>query len=218
MTEAAQIEARAREAFGAESAPPPAVHERQRIGESAPASVSEISDEPKRRGRKPGSPKVPGSGRKPGTRNLVSSELRLMILNRGRPFELLADVSRGLKVRVGPQAGPGEPEYIYPTLEQRIEAAKILAKKLLPDMASHELSGPEGSPVTVSMDDDELARRIAAMLYRHSDALQIEGKAESATPEHGPPRPSTSAQAISTTDGGGGPDTTGRERRGARLT
>ena len=50
-------------------------------------------------------------------------------MQRGRPVELLCDISRGKKIRVKAQAGPGKPDHEYPDLRMRQEAAKILLGK-----------------------------------------------------------------------------------------
>lgn len=118
----------------------------------------------KRRGRKPGSPRVPGSGRQPGSKNRVVADVREMILARGKPIELLCDISRGVKVRVGPQAGPGEPQYAYPSLQERAAAAKILLDKLVP-AAPASLPGEQTPPPPV-MTDIELARLMCFTLAR----------------------------------------------------
>ena len=113
-------------------------------GEFAPAQTD---PKPKRPGRKPGSGRVPGSGRKKGVPNKVTADIKEMIQKRGKPIELLCDVARGLKIRVGPQAGPGEPEYVYPDLPTRIAAARTLVAKLVPDLKSAELTGAGGTPL-----------------------------------------------------------------------
>ena len=125
------------------------------------------SSDPKRPGRKPGSPRVAGSGRKAGTKNKITLPVKEMILKRGRPVELLCDVSRGLKIRVGPQAGPGEPEWAYPDLATRISAARTLLGKIIPDLRAQEITGKDGDallPTNLAMDDRELARRVALIL------------------------------------------------------
>ena len=88
---------------------------------------------PEKRG--PGRPKglgrVPGSGRQRGTPNRTTAELRQQI-TAARPVEFLIKVAEGRRVRIGPQAGPGEAAYAYPSLEQRLRAAELLMKKILP--------------------------------------------------------------------------------------
>src|SRR6516225_6502438 len=84
---------------------------------------------PEKRG--PGRPKglgrVPGSGRQKGTPNRTTAELRQQI-TAARPVEFLIKVAEGRRVRIGPQAGPGEAAYAYPSLEQRLRAAELLMK------------------------------------------------------------------------------------------
>jgi hypothetical protein len=102
--------------------------------------------------RGPGRPKglgrVPGSGRKPGTPNRTTAQLREQI-TAARPVEFLIKVAEGRRVRIGPQAGPGEAAYAYPSLEQRLRAAELLMKKILPDLTTAEVTGPGGGPLQV---------------------------------------------------------------------
>jgi hypothetical protein len=84
---------------------------------------------------------VPGSGRKPGTPNRTTAELREQI-TAARPVEFLTKVAEGRKIRVGPQGDPGAPAYAYPSLEQRLRAAELLMKKILPDLTAAEVTGP----------------------------------------------------------------------------
>src|SRR6516165_1393868 len=102
--------------------------------------------------RGPGHPKglgrVPGSGRKPGTPNRTTAELREQI-TAARPVEFLIKVVEGRRIRIGPQAGPGEAAYAYPSLEQRLRAAELLMKKILPDLTAAEVTGADGGPVRI---------------------------------------------------------------------
>lgn len=133
-----------------------------------------------RRGRPPGTPKT--GGRKPGQQNLVTKDIKELILRRGRPVELLCDVARGLKVRVGPQAGPGEPEFIYPTLADRLSAARVLLGKVIGDVKSIELGGaPDGVPIQVE-DAIETAQRRADALARLGEALREDRQIASGEP------------------------------------
>lgn len=122
-----------------------------------------------RRGRPAGLPK--SGGRKPGVPNKVTADLKAIILKRGRPIELLCDVARGLKVRVGPQAGPGEPTFTYPTLQDRLAAARTLLGKVVPDMKAVELSGADGGPIAVA-DTAEAIEARAAAWTRLGEALR----------------------------------------------
>jgi len=110
-------------------------------------------------------PRVTGSGRKRGTPNKVVGDLRQLVLTKGRPIEFLCNVVRGQRVRVGPVAGPGEPEWVYPSFADRLKAAAILAAKVMPDQAQAQLN----ADVTVArepMDDLELARRVVFLLTK----------------------------------------------------
>src|SRR6516162_11099230 len=86
-------------------------------------------------GRQKGLGRVPGSGRKPGTPNRTTVELREQI-TAARPVEFLIKVAEGRRIRIGPH-GPGEPSYAYPSLEQRLLAAELLMKKILPDLTAN---------------------------------------------------------------------------------
>lgn len=123
-----------------------------------------VAPAPKKRGRKPGCEKPPGSGRKPGSKNKVSADLRQTILARGKPVELLADICRGVKIRVGPPAGPGEPQYVYPTLQERASAAKILLDKIMvPPPAG---APPEPGNPAEEISDFDAAMRLSFLLSR----------------------------------------------------
>src|SRR5690606_5595336 len=87
----------------------------------------EPAQPPRRKpGRPKGSPKVPGSGRKPGQPNRSTKELRELIMKRGRPIELLAAVCAGRRVKTGYKT------YEYPTMEARLAAARLLLEKVVP--------------------------------------------------------------------------------------
>lgn len=139
------------------------------MSDALPSLTNALKPAPKRRGRKPGGGKVPGSGRKAGVKNKIAHDMKSVILARGKPLELLCDISRGMKVRVGPQAGPGEPQYTYPTLQERAAAAKILLDKLMP-AATPNCSNGDLSTATPDLDPDtangrfEIARRLAFLL------------------------------------------------------
>jgi hypothetical protein len=157
-----------------------------------------IPPERKKRGRKPGCEKIPGSGRKPGTGNKISHDLKEVILARGKPLELLCDISRGVRVRVGPQAGPSEPQYTYPTLQERASAAKILLDKLMPTASSTEITGKDGAPLMPDaepMTDFEVARRIAYVLAKGAK----DAEADNPPPPKPAPAPPC-AETVSTPD------------------
>ena len=121
-------------------------------------------------GRPRGLGKVPGSGRKPGQVNKITKDIKEIIMKRGKPLELLCDVVRGKKIRVGPQAGPGEPEFVYPSLADRLIAARTLLGKIAPDMKATEITGVDGGPIETTVTEGglnplaELARRLSFVM------------------------------------------------------
>ncbi len=139
----------------------------------ANGAAGEVRPAKRKGGRKPGMPKVPGSGLQKGQRKTFNRDLKELILSRGRPVDLLCNVSRGLKIRVGPQAGPGEPTYVYPDLQTRLYAARTLLAKVLPDVKAIEVGGIEdGAPLVEPTrcyelySTTEAARRIAFILAK----------------------------------------------------
>jgi hypothetical protein len=120
--------------------------------------------------RKPGRPKglgkVPGSGRKAGTPNKLTKDVRNYILEKGKPLELLFKISCGHKIKVGD--ADGNAKRIYPSLADRASAAKVLLSKVLPDIKATEISGPDGGPIETrvgSLDPiAETARRFAFIM------------------------------------------------------
>ena len=133
-----------------------------------------ITPEKRGAGRPKGLGRVPGSGRKPGTPNRTTAELREQI-TAARPVEFLIKVVEGRRIRIGPQAGPGEAGYAYPSLEQRLRAAELLMKKILPDLTAAEVTGPGGGPLQVErslsalgdLSDEELAF-LEGIVRRHA--------------------------------------------------
>jgi hypothetical protein len=128
-------------------------------------------DEQKRGpGRPPGLPKT--GGRKKGTGNKLPAELRHFINERGRPLDFLAAIASGRKVTAADPSDPGKKLSVYPTLSERAKAAETLLGKILPDLKSTELSGPEGEPLIPAgancnsqlPPDVETARRVAFLL------------------------------------------------------
>ena len=144
-------------------------------------------EEKRQPGRPKGLGKVKGSGRKPGQQNKITRDIKDTIMKRGKPLELLCDVVRGKKVRVGPQAGPGEPEYVYPSLQDRLSAARVLIGKIAPDMKATELSGPDGSAIEITAGDGNLnpmaeAARRFSFIMAAGDAATAEPAPITASP------------------------------------
>ena len=97
-------------------------------------------------------PPVPKKrGRKPGIPNKITANIKELIMRRGKPVELLCDVARGVRIRFGPQAGPNEPEWVYPDLDTRLHAARILLSKICPDVKAIEVGGIGGGPMQVNI-------------------------------------------------------------------
>ena len=69
------------------------------------------------------------------------------------PVGFLQKVCRGLLVecRNPDSDDPKAAILTRPTLEQRINAATILSKKVLPDSKAVELGGPDGSDLTINV-------------------------------------------------------------------
>lgn len=111
-------------------------------------------------GKPRGHPKPPGSGKKPGYPNLMSLEFREWLAEKAKPFVLLADVCAGNEIDDGGTMR-------RPTLAERMRAAEMLARKLLPDLratkaeisATAQLGG-----ATLEVLNIESARRIAFIL------------------------------------------------------
>lgn len=125
----------------------------------------EIEQPPRRRpGRPKGSPKVPGSGRRPGTPNRTTAEIRELIQKRGRPIELLCAIAAGRRIKTG------RGQYAYPDLQERAAAARLLLDKLVPPPKPTDVDVDRSLTVEVTRfgheawlneleDDDPAARR-----------------------------------------------------------
>ncbi len=102
---------------------------------------------PKRKGGRPkGYPK--SGGRKPGTANRSSQLGRDFIIKRGAPIETLCKIAKGEKIQAA-DSDVSKRSGIYPTIDQRLTAARILAAKVVPDQKAVEVSGPLGEPLSV---------------------------------------------------------------------
>ena len=94
-------------------------------------------------GRPRGYPK--SGGRKPGTANKSSQLGRDFIIKRGAPIETLCKIAKGEKIQAA-DSDASKRAGVYPTLDQRLAAARILAGKIVPDMKSVDLSADGGAP------------------------------------------------------------------------
>jgi hypothetical protein len=113
--------------------------------------------------------------------------------------EFLGKILLGQRIRTGPQAGPGKPAYSYPSLEQRLRAAELLLKKVLPDLAANELTAKDGEPLIPNpVSDLDLARWVAFVLASGQRQLDQQGEpAKSAMPIE-PPKVGASTCATLT--------------------
>jgi hypothetical protein len=99
----------------------------------------------------------------------VTAELREKI-TAAKPIEFLIKVCEGQRVRVGPQAGPLDAQFVYPSVEQRLRAAELLVKKILPDLTSSEITGANGAPLipeAAPVDVSVIAESAIVLLQRH---------------------------------------------------
>ena len=113
-----------------------------------------MTDEAKPK-RPPGRPKgYPKSGgRLRGTPNKDRAATLAAINSYSDPIGFLQKVCRGLLVecRDADSEDPKVAILTRPTLEQRINAATILSKKVLPDSKAVELGGPGGGDLTINV-------------------------------------------------------------------
>ena len=109
--------------------------------------MTETSTQPKRVGRPPGQPRT--GGRQRGTPNRTSMVTRNFIVKNGAPVRVLCQIAAGRKMTAAASPGSEKRESAYPTLDQRLRAAEILARKIVPDMKSVEASGPDGGDLII---------------------------------------------------------------------
>ncbi len=105
--------------------------------------------------RKPGRPKgLPRTGgRAKGTPNRTNQITRDYIIKEGAPVAFLCSVVKGKRFTSAKEPGAAERTHVYPSLDQRLRAAEILARKVTPDLKSQELTGKDGGPVAVTLLD-----------------------------------------------------------------
>ena len=108
---------------------------------------------PKKRrpGRPKGQPRT--GGRAKGTPNRTNQITRDYIIKEGAPVAFLCSVVRGKRFTSAKEPGAAKPTHVYPTMDQRLRAAEILARKVTPDLKSQELTGKDGGPVAVTLLD-----------------------------------------------------------------
>lgn len=159
--------------------------------------VSSIDKRPP--GRAPGLGKVAGSGRKKGVPNKITTDVKETILKRGRPLELLCDVARGIKIRVGAQAGP-EKTFVYPNLPDRIRAAETLLSKIVPSMKASEISGPDGTPLLPEAEPQSNRQTARALLALLGTGVAAAGQSNDSENEEKERGATTSGTTFSDSD------------------
>ncbi len=111
--------------------------------------MPDITTEKRKGGRPKGYPK--SGGRKPGTANKSSQLGRDFIIKRGAPIEILCKIAKGEKIQAADSESASKRSGIYPTIDQRLTAARILAAKVVPDQKAVEIGGPMGEPLSVKI-------------------------------------------------------------------
>lgn len=130
----------------------------------------------RKRGRAPGSPRVAGSGRKAGTPNKTTADVRQQIIDRAAPVDVLVAIAAGKRMRCGSEIKlvDGRPRSVpiwqQPTIEQRLKAASTLLHKVAPDLKASEITADIASRSDVHVTDDTaltplaVAHRLAFIL------------------------------------------------------
>jgi hypothetical protein len=74
---------------------------------------------------------------------------REFILREGAPVKLLCQVAKGTRILAAAESGAKPRTWVTPTLDQRIHAATILARKIVPDLKAVEYSGEDGGNLII---------------------------------------------------------------------
>ncbi len=107
-------------------------------------------DKPKRPpGRPRGYPK--SGGRKKGVANRTRVQTLERINQEADPIGFLIRVASGYQFEAAAVPGGNEKVKMYPSHDQRLDAAKVLARKVLPDTKSVEMSGEGGEPFVLQI-------------------------------------------------------------------
>lgn len=95
-------------------------------------------------------------GRQPGTPNRTTAATREQIAEMADPVGFLSSVVKGEKIASAPVKDAGSQVEAFPTLDQRISAARVLADKLLPNARSR--------PITLMLPSMEKAAELPAAI------------------------------------------------------
>ena len=101
----------------------------------------------KKIGRPKGTPRT--GGRKKGTPNRSSQVTRDYIVKEGAPVAFLCSVVAGRGFSVAAEPGGSERTKQFPTMDQRLVAARILAAKIVPDLKAVEHVGEDGGELVI---------------------------------------------------------------------
>ena len=80
-------------------------------------------------------------GRRPGSPNKVNATTRARVEREADPIGFLVNIVNGEPIEVADPSDSSKTVTIYPNYEQRQDAAKTLARKVLPDMKASDHSG-----------------------------------------------------------------------------
>ncbi len=116
----------------------------------------------------------------------MSPEFRDWLMERAKPFELLASICAGETIE--DKEGKRKP-----TMQERMRAAETLSRKLLPDLAATTLTGKDGGPLQLDnraglQDEMKEAARVIAFAYRKWIEENPEEAAALTTPSRPTPR------------------------------
>ena len=111
-----------------------------------------MTDEAKPK-RGPGRPKryPKTGGRKKGVPNRTRVQTLERINQEADPIGFLIRVASGLLFEAATEPGAATKTKRYPTDEQRLDAAKVLARKVLPDTKAVEMTGEAGEPFVLQI-------------------------------------------------------------------
>jgi len=140
---------------------------------------------PRRRGRPPGLEKT--GGRK--KRDVSAEALDLRIRESGS-VELLIDVVEGRKLWCASVEPGHKPEWVLPTLAQRIRCAETLSAKYVPDRKATVITGAEGKPLIPApqLDTRETALTILSLL-RDNEVRERAARGTAIIPTFSHPQP-----------------------------
>ena len=162
-----------------------AVEDASGLEEVAPGADAPAIPPKRPQGRPKGLGRVPGSGRKKGTANKVTQDVRDYIMDKGKPLELLFKICAGNLIKVGDADGGSKK--VYPSLADRATAARVLLAKVLPDMKATEITGADGGAVEIVTDGGlapmaEVARRLSFIMASGDAAAGVTVETQPLTP------------------------------------